>query len=157
MSFKNNKVNSEKTFNNKSPFNKGKLNIGVGGESLIENIEYLVKKNFGIPNIFHGEGRHAEKWLSSIEALRSKVSPQRLYNMAKNSLRGTMIHWFNAFEDEEFNNIDSLIFFLKKEFQEADEDHDLRAWELIVRGPEGREILDFTYELKVYVKMQMYL
>ncbi|KAG0437548.1 hypothetical protein DMUE_3628 [Dictyocoela muelleri] len=35
-------------------------NIGVGGDSLLENIELLVKKNFDIPNIYNVDDSRAE-------------------------------------------------------------------------------------------------
>ncbi|KAG0439464.1 hypothetical protein DMUE_2410 [Dictyocoela muelleri] len=109
----------------------------------------LVKKNFGLSNIYNGEGKRAEVWLSTLEALKNDISPQRLYNMAKNSLRGTMIHWFNAFEDDEFNDLETMIKFFKKEFQtKDDDDKELKLWELIIKGPEGRDILEFIYEIK---------
>ncbi|KAG0437408.1 hypothetical protein DMUE_3706 [Dictyocoela muelleri] len=63
-----------------------------------------------------------------------------------------MIHWFNAFDGEEFNDLDSFIRFLKHEFQQEEDYYDIRAWEFIINGPRDINIFEFTYELKSICK-----
>ncbi|KAG0437551.1 hypothetical protein DMUE_3627 [Dictyocoela muelleri] len=72
--------------------------------------------------------------------------------MVKNSLRGKMIHWFNAFDGEEFTDLYSFIIFFKEEFRKEEEDYDIKAWEFIIKGPKYRNILEFAYELKSLCK-----
>ncbi|KAG0441069.1 Retrovirus-related Pol polyprotein from transposon 17.6, partial [Dictyocoela muelleri] len=124
---------------------------GVGGR-ISEKLDTLIRKNFGIPNIYSEDRRRAEKWLLTIESLRNEMSSERLYLLAKESCKGTMMHWFSAFEDDEFNNLDELLEFFKKEFLKDNEDKDLEAWKLIVNGPGNKRLLDFSYELKTVCK-----
>ncbi|KAG0435557.1 hypothetical protein DMUE_4674 [Dictyocoela muelleri] len=101
-----------------------------------------------MPNIYKGEGKQGKKWLSTIEALKEDVSPKRLYHLAKESCRGMMHNWFNAFEGDEFTNLEELLIFFKQQFHKDEEDKDLSAWQLVIEGPGQRNILDFSYELK---------
>ncbi|KAG0435566.1 hypothetical protein DMUE_4670 [Dictyocoela muelleri] len=84
--------------------------------------------------------------------IENRSKRQRLYYMVKNSLKGTMIHRFNAFDGEEFNDLDSFIRFFKQEFQQEEDYYDIRACEFITKGPRDRNILEFTYELKIICK-----
>ncbi|KAG0435473.1 hypothetical protein DMUE_4719 [Dictyocoela muelleri] len=124
-----------------------KPNIGVSS-SLKETLESLVKGNLGIPNLYSNNSIITEKWLNSIESLQDEISEKRLYNLAKQSLKGEMKAWFNAFEGDTFDCISDLLKFFKEEFIKDDKNKEIKLWELIINKPANFGLVRLAYEVK---------
>ncbi|KAG0442586.1 hypothetical protein DMUE_0165 [Dictyocoela muelleri] len=126
--------------------------IGVSS-NLKDTLDNLVKVNLGIPNLYNSKRDKAEKWVKSIEALYDEVSEKRLYHMARESLKGEMEHWFNAYEGDTFDNLEEMLKFFKEEFIKDEESREIKLWKLLINGPNECGLVQFAYEIKSISKL----
>lgn len=111
-------------------------------------VSELIIGNLGIPELLDDTPKEAQEWLKRVKSLKGEISDNRLYELSRASLKGKIAHWFNAFEGEEFSNLEGLLSFFERDFMVTEEKDDVKIWEILVKGPWGRDLLEVAYEIK---------